>query len=297
MVSFSNFNSITFEKMKALHADIIEYYEECNNAYRDAWGLDRNMQLNLGLWKKGSTNLSQALDNLNKEIAHKAEIKEADLLLDAGCGVGGSAIFMTKKYGCKAIGISLVEQQIEKAKENAKVHQVQDLTEFKVMDYCHTNFADNSFDVIIGMESICYAEPKIDFLKEAYRLLRKGGRLVLAENLQAKEELTKKEYEQLYTKAFHACKVQSLDTAEAYLKNLKEAGFSSFECMDYTNLIKPSIRRLRKVFYAAWLYNKFHALRGKAFSKTQEHNTQMCYYLQTALKNRLWSYAIIKAVK
>ena len=44
--------------MNSHQAAIVEYYEKCNNAYRDAWGLDHNMQLNLGLWKKETKNLT-----------------------------------------------------------------------------------------------------------------------------------------------------------------------------------------------------------------------------------------------
>ena len=51
---------------------IVRYYELCNNAYRDAWGLDKNMQLNLGIWDKNTKNLAEALINLNVLVAEKA---------------------------------------------------------------------------------------------------------------------------------------------------------------------------------------------------------------------------------
>ena len=47
---------------------IVSYYEECDNAYRDAWGMDQNMQLNLGIWNKDTKKLSEALVNLNNEM-------------------------------------------------------------------------------------------------------------------------------------------------------------------------------------------------------------------------------------
>src|SRR5690606_21296700 len=126
-------------------------------------------------------------------------------------------IFMAKNFGCKAIGISLVEEQIVKARENAITMQMEALTDFQQMDYNRSSFKDNSFDIIIGIESICYATSKMDFLKEAYRLLKKGGRLVLAENLQAKENLSAQEYDELYIKAFNGCKVESLESQANYL--------------------------------------------------------------------------------
>lgn len=281
----------------SLEKEIVSYYEECDNAYRDAWGMDSNMQLNLGLWKPGTKKLSEALVHLNEEIASLGEISKEHKVLDAGCGVGGTAIHLAKTIGCHVTGITLTPHQAEKAKENASKHAVTHLTNFQVMNYMKTSFRDEHFDIITGLESICYAEPKIDFIKEAYRLLKPGGKLILAENLQGKEKLNEKEFDELYTFAFHGCKVQSLDTANQYLNNLEQTGFKQFECLDYTELIRPSIKRLRRFFYPAWAYNKFHRLIGKPFSATQEANTKMCYYLQTSLSKGLWTYGLIKAIK
>lgn len=277
--------------------EIITYYNECNNAYRDAWGMDKNMQLNLGLWKKGTRNLAQALINLNREVAQIAELKKEDLVLDAGCGVGGTAIFFAKNYGCKVIGITLTPDQAKQAKKNAQQEKVDHLVSFEVMDYCSTSFKDESFSLITGIESICYAEPKIKFLQEAYRLLKPGGRIVLAENLQGKEQLNEREYQSLYTNAFNGCKVNSLDTETQYLENLNQLNFKAAKCEDYTTLIKPSILRLRRFYYLAAAYNAFHRMIGKPFSATQEANTKMCYHLQSSLKSGLWKYGLISAKK
>jgi cyclopropane fatty-acyl-phospholipid synthase-like methyltransferase len=277
--------------------EIVNYYEECDDAYRDAWGMDQNLQLNLGLWKKGTKNLKEALLNLNEEVAQKAELKAGMKVLDAGCGVGGTAIYFAKHYQVEVTGITLTPHQVEKAKENARKAGVEKLCHFQLMDYMATSFENESFDVITGLESICYAEPKFGFLVEAKRLLKKGGKIVLAENLQGKADLTASEFKCLYTNAFHGCKVNSLDTEEQYLENFEKLNFSNYQCEDYTDLIRPSIKRLRRFYYAAWAYNKWHSVIGKPFSNTKEANTKMCYFLQSSLKRGLWKYGIIKAVK
>jgi len=278
-------------------SDIIDYYEQCENAYRDAWGMDQNLQLNLGLWEKGTKSLAQALLNLNAKIAELAEIDQHTKVLDAGCGVGGTAIYLAKNFNCKVSGISITERQINFARANAKAARVDQLVDFMQQNFMQTNFPDESFDVIIGMESICYAEPKMDFLKEAKRLLKPGGRLVLAENLQGKAELSEKEDKILYQNGFNGCKVKSLDTEAEYRNNLAELEFQSVECIDKSKAVRPSILRLRRFFYPAWLYNQWHRLIGKGFSKTQEANTKMCYYLLSGLDKGLWKYGLIKAVK
>lgn len=278
-------------------SDIIEYYEACENAYRDAWGMDHNRQLNLGLWEKGTKNLSQALLNLNRKVADLAEIDEHTKVLDAGCGVGGTAIFLSREYGCKVKGISITQRQVNQAKKHAKQLGLDHLADFESQNFMKTTFPDESFDVIIGMESICYAEAKLDFLKEAKRLLKPGGRLVLAENLQGKAELNEAENRILYTYGFNGCKVQSLDTQADYESNLKALNFNSIEFIDKSKAVRPSILRLRRFFYPAWLYNQWHRLIGKPFSPTQEANTKMCYYLLSGLDRGLWKYGLIKAVK
>ena len=278
-------------------ATIVNYYEECDNAYRDAWGLDHNLQLNLGLWKKGTKNLSQALLNLNQEMAEKAELTADSKVLDAGCGVGGTAIYFAKHYGCRVVGITLAPHQAEKARVNAAKEGVEELCTFKVMNFMKTSFDDESFDAVVGIESICYAEPKLAFIKEAHRLLIKGGKLVVADNLQGKAELSKKEFKSLYTNTFYGCKVTSLDTEEDYLKNLKEANFVKYSCEDYTDFIRPSILRLRRIYYLATTYNTIYRLLKKPFTATQEANTKMCYHLHSSLKKGLWKYGVIRAFK
>ncbi len=276
---------------------IVSYYEECDNAYRDAWGMDQNMQLNLGIWNKETKKLSEALINLNNEMMQIANLKKQDHVLDAGCGVGGTLIHFAKKIGCTGVGITLTPHQADKANNNAKREGVDHLIKFEVMDYTNTTFNDESFTLITGMESICYAEPKMAFLQEAKRLLKPNGRIALAENLQGKDELNAKEYKSLYTDAFNGCKVLSLDTEKQYRENLKELGFSNINCIDETPRIRPSIVRLRKFYYAAAAYNFVHRMVGKRFSKTQEANTKMCYHLLSSLDAGLWKYGLITTTK
>lgn len=278
-------------------SDIIQYYEQCENAYRDAWGMDRNLQLNLGLWDKETNNLAQALSNLNAKVAELAQIDEKSVVLDAGCGVGGTSIYLARNFGCKVIGISITERQVAIAKANAKATGVKHLVSFETQNFMNTNFKDETFDAVIGMESICYAEPKVDFLKEAKRILKQGGRLVLAENLQGKAELNVKEESILYANGFNGCKVKSLDTEADYRKNLESLRFKEIKCIDKSKEVRPSILRLRRFFYPAWLYNQWYRLIGKPFSETQEANTKMCYYLLSGLDRGLWKYGLIRAVK
>src|SRR5712671_458585 len=170
------------------HKKIIEYYKDTENAYKDSWDLNNSFSIHYGYWDDKVSSFPQSLLRMNEVMMETAAIRSTDIVLDAGCGVGGSSIFLASLLGCKVTGISLSERQVQQATAIAKQKGVEKLVDFKVMDYCATDFPDASFDIVWGCESICYAEDKHGFVKEAYRLLKPGGRLVVADGFVAKSE-------------------------------------------------------------------------------------------------------------
>src|SRR5207249_7108119 len=128
--------------------DIARYYDLSEIHYRRFWDLDKSRSLHYGYWDPSTKNFHEALLNLNKILAARVSITKDDVVLDAGCGVGGSCIWLAKNIGCKATGISLNAKQVEKAKDIAMQEGVQHLVNFEQKDYTNTGFADNSFDVV-----------------------------------------------------------------------------------------------------------------------------------------------------
>lgn len=163
------------------HKRIIEYYKDTENAYKDSWDLNNSLAIHYGYWDEKVKSFPESLLRMNEIMIEAASIKPTDKVLDAGCGVGGSSIFLATVLGCNVTGITLSERQVQHAKENAAKKNVEGLVDFKAMDYCATDFPDASFDVVWGCESICYADDKEKFIKEAFRLLKPSGRLVVAD--------------------------------------------------------------------------------------------------------------------
>ncbi|MEQ9297833.1 MAG: methyltransferase domain-containing protein [Cyclobacteriaceae bacterium] len=290
-------NNTSMVDSVATPSKIEEYFVTCENAYRDFWDLDHSGLMSLGFWKKGTKNLREALAYQNEVMADKAQIKADDQVLDAGCGMGGSAVFLAKRIGCRINGITLVEDQVAKATAYASRNAVNQLVSFQRQDYTKTDFPDASFDVIWGIESICYAEPKSAFIDEAFRLLRPGGRLIVSEILATKEKMTPSEESDLLDNGYKLCMVNWLDTADQYRANLKTTGFDQIAIDDMTELIRPSINRLYLGYYPATVYNRVKNLFGRDFSQVQLGNTKMLYYLHKSLKRKLWEYGLIYAQK
>src|SRR5262245_23183964 len=92
--------------------DISRYYDLSETHYRRIWKLDKSKSLHYGYWDEQTKNFHEALLQINQILADAAEIKPGDIILDAGCGVGGSSVWLAKEKNCKVIGISLNQKQI-----------------------------------------------------------------------------------------------------------------------------------------------------------------------------------------
>lgn len=163
-------------------SEITDYYDVYSKIYLDIWGNYDNLSLHCGYYDDDEDTQShdESIIRMNEFIASHAQIKESDLILDAGCSVGGSSIWFAKNFGARIIGISLSEKEISLAKKFAKEKSVRHV-DFKVMDYHNTNFRSGTFDKILAIESICYSLEKRQFLSECFRLLKTNGKIVISD--------------------------------------------------------------------------------------------------------------------
>ena len=106
--------------LESYHKNIVEYYNSTEHSYKDAWDLNNSLAIHYGYWDSTVKSFSQSLLRMNEIMIEAAEIKSSDKVLDAGCGVGGSSIFIATNKGCNVTGISLSERQVQQAIDNAK---------------------------------------------------------------------------------------------------------------------------------------------------------------------------------
>ena len=99
---------------------IINYYDSTEFDYKFIWDLNNSHAMHFGYWDEKVKNFPQALQRENEILSEIAKIEHTDYVLDAGCGVGGSSIFLAKHFGCKVAGITISKKQTETATKNAK---------------------------------------------------------------------------------------------------------------------------------------------------------------------------------
>ena len=134
----------------------------------------------------------QAQIDLMEELLNWAGVSSAHTILDVGCGIGGSTLYLARKFDAQAVGITLSPVQAQRAGERAAEQGIElrawenfgeataPAVQFQVTDALSTPFPDSSFDFIWSMESGEHMPNKECFLRECYRVLKPGGTFLMA---------------------------------------------------------------------------------------------------------------------
>lgn len=122
-----------------------------------------------------------AAEQLSQKVYAAANVKTGDLILDAGCGFGGTIASLNKQYNqLSLVGLNIDPRQLERAKQT--VHpQPSNQISFVEGDACQLPFADASFDVVLAVECIFHFPSRAAFFQEARRVLRPGGKLAICD--------------------------------------------------------------------------------------------------------------------
>ena len=126
----------------------------------------------------------------------QAEIGENDIILDIGCGGGKAVAAMAKRAG-KVYGIDYSPLCVQEAKkENSEAMQAGKAVILEA-SVSHLPFADNTFDLVTGIETI-YFWPNLETdMREALRVLKPGGKLMIICEMFRKEDGEQGRYQEM----------------------------------------------------------------------------------------------------
>ncbi len=158
-----------------------------------------------------------------------ASLRDGETVLDLGSGAGFDCFLAANKVGNngRVIGIDMTSEMIAKARTNARKSNYKNV-EFRLGDIEALPVKDNTVDIIISNCVINLSPDKEKVFKEAFRVLKPGGRLMVSDMVLVKEllETTKNSI-----KARIAC-LSGAIRKEEYLLLVKEAGFKDVKILD-----------------------------------------------------------------
>ncbi len=152
-----------------------------------------------------------------------SNIKEGDTVLDLGSGAGFDCFLASHKVGKtgKVIGLDMTEAMIDKARILAREHGYSNVA-FRLGDIEKMPFDDGSVDVIISNCVINLAPDKSKVFKEAYRVLKNGGKMYVSDIVL----LGKLTDEQLNDEDLLCSCVAGALQKDDYLNKIRNAGFT-----------------------------------------------------------------------
>ena len=280
---------------KAPFQDIIRYYDETRFDYKVAWLNEENQAVHFGFYDRAHRTHEQALLNTNQIMAKYGGMQPGQHVLDAGCGNGGSSLWLAATNRVKATGITPVATQVAEARLQAERRGLADQCSFIEGDYCQVPLEANSVDVVWACESLCHAEDKHAFYREAYRLLKPGGRLVIAEYIRYHRPYGDP-LERLLLDWVNRWAIPDLDTTEEHRKYLKESGFSNIRIQDFTRFAFISLKNLYAIS-RRWLWADYLLHPIGVRSRAQHNNIVGSVRQFQALRQDLWYYGLITARK
>jgi len=232
-----------------------QYYSEAGPDYA-AWSREFNMHF--GYYRAGANPLRREamLEQMNAEVLarlHLGDIAEPRLL-DLGCGLGATLrSFARRLPHARLLGLTRVPWQVEHAHALNDAAGCGERVRVIEGDYEDTILPRSSYDGAYALESSCHAHgaDKGALLTEAHRLLRPGGRLVVADGFLGGDRFASALQQRIYRKLCECWVIEELGQLHLFTARLEQLGF-----MDIT-VERLQLRVAPSVAHIPWVTLKF----------------------------------------
>lgn len=151
-----------------------------------------------------------------------ADLEDGETVLDLGSGAGIDVFLAAKKVGGRGrvIGVDMTEDMVAKANRLAEQHGYGNV-EFRLGEISHLPVASGTVDVVISNCVINLTPDKLASFREVHRVLKPGGRILIADLVTAGELPPDVKAS---AAAWADCLAGAMER-EAYLTTIRGAGF------------------------------------------------------------------------
>ncbi len=245
-----------------------------------------------GLWGPDTTTDQEGLLRANHTLVQGCDLGAGQRVLDAGCGVGGTAIMLAEAYGAHVTGLTICEPHVTVAAQHAERRGVGHLVDFRHGDFMELPFPDASFDAVLNHESFCYADDKLAYLRGVHRVLKPGGRWQALEGLLSGAPMSEAQ-EALHATAQRGWRMPPLEPWRDVLAALKEAGFAQIREQDLSAEAMRSTERIRQ----GWLLLTFLNPRAGGLNRASQEFMEATVGYDQGLQEGVFTYHFLSGAK
>ena len=225
---------------------VIEFYEQAGLDYGH-WS--RGLNMHLGFYRRGLNPFHREamLEQMNLEVAARLCVDPGStaVLLDLGCGMGSIARSVASYHPSAVVkAFTLVPSQVEIANAWNFEAGLGDRIEVRRGDYTALPLGDRCADGAWAVESACYAggSSKEDLIRETARVLKPGGRFVVADCfLKRREDQFGPLIRRCYRSACACWVLGEMPVVDEFVAALQKSGFKDVVVEDISWRTAPSL--------------------------------------------------------
>ncbi len=110
-----------------------------------------------------------------EELVKSCNISKDKRVLEVGCGVGLTLYYVSRKYGCRIVGLDVLEDMIKEALRKVRKYGIDEKVDLVMADAQNLPFREESFDTIFGESVNVFIKDKLKAMKEYASVVKQGG--------------------------------------------------------------------------------------------------------------------------
>jgi len=248
--------------------DTETYYDAEDDVYRSFW--DSAGSLHWGVFdERTGDDFLKACANANDIMVREALIDKNSRVLDLGCGNGTTATWLCRSQGCRVTGIDLSGVRVDNANEALRTQsdEVQNRLVFKKASGTELPFHVGEFSHVWSQATFYHIHDKEAALREAYRVLEPGGKLVFDDLIKPKPDISPEARQYVYDRLLFDTDY----TFESYQVALRSLGFSVLRAQDLSRHLQQSYSCLSKIVVS---HDRGHEEKYQALSYAYDQSVQ-----------------------
>lgn len=207
---------------------IREFYDLLSPHFHALWGV----HIHDGLYLRGDETKEEAQEALVRFLVEKAEVRRGSRVLDVGCGIGGTSIWLARNLGCDTTGITLSPVQVDMARRLAAEAGV--ASRFLLMD-AEEIALEGTFDALWMVGVLGHLPDQRAFVARSGRLLASSGRFVLGDWVSA-SALSERDRARYVEPVLRGMRMPEIFPLEDYVRWFEEDGYRVRWADDLTRL-------------------------------------------------------------